>query len=130
MEINYDQLPLIAGIDGHLPGREVNIWELLLSFSDYPDIWQQIPGVEIPAENPTLSQCPEFPYFGARYPDARCIDGRLYDLDKCDEEGNLYEPSDYDPCPFCRPKEFMEEWDMIQEEFDEYMNDLKRRGYE
>lgn len=70
MEINYDQLPLIAGLDGHLPE------------------------VEIPAENPTPSKCPEFPYFGARYPDAQCIGGKLYDLDKCDDNGNLDEPTD------------------------------------
>lgn len=69
MEINYDELPLIAGLDGHLPGREVGIWELLLSFSDSQYIWQQIPEVEIPAENLTQSKCPEFPYFGASYPD-------------------------------------------------------------
>lgn len=31
-------------------------------------------------------QCPEFPYFGAIYPDARCIGGYLYDLDDCDEK--------------------------------------------
>lgn len=52
-------------------------------------------------------QCPEFPYFGANYPDARCIDGQLYDLDKCDEKGNLYEMHEYNPCPFCNTEEFM-----------------------
>lgn len=36
-------------------------------------------------------QCPEFPYFGATYPDARCIGGCLYDLDDCNENGNLIE---------------------------------------
>ena len=25
--------------------------------------------------------CPEFPLFGANYPDATCIDGILYDLE-------------------------------------------------
>ena len=34
-------------------------------------------------------QCPEFPFFGASYPDARCIDGYLFDLDKCDENGKI-----------------------------------------
>lgn len=24
--------------------------------------------------------CPQFPYWGAHYPDACCIDGKLYDL--------------------------------------------------
>lgn len=28
-------------------------------------------------------QCPEFPFFGASYPDARCINGYLWDLDDC-----------------------------------------------
>ena len=32
-------------------------------------------------ENVKSNQCPEFPYFGARYPDARCIDGLLHDMD-------------------------------------------------
>lgn len=52
-------------------------------------------------------QCPEFPFFGANYPDARCIDGQLYDLDDCDDEGN---PCAFEsiPCPFCRTKEFIE----------------------
>jgi hypothetical protein len=30
-----------------------------------------------------IKQCPEFPFFGASYPDARCINGYLWDLDKC-----------------------------------------------
>lgn len=29
--------------------------------------------------------CPQFPYWGASYPDACCINGKLYDLDRCDE---------------------------------------------
>ena len=53
-------------------------------------------------------ECPEFPFFGARYPDARCIDGNLYDLDDCDGEGNLYERYENYPCPFCRKDEFIE----------------------
>lgn len=54
------------------------------------------------------NQCPQFPYWGASYPDACCVDGKLYDLDKCDENGNLYEPIDDVPCPFCRTEEFIE----------------------
>lgn len=52
-------------------------------------------------------QCPEFPFFGASYPDARCINGYLWDLDKCDENGNLYEEGDI-PCPFCNTEKFIE----------------------
>lgn len=34
--------------------------------------------------------CPEFPFWGASYPDACCVNGVLQDLDYCDENGNLY----------------------------------------
>lgn len=47
------------------------------------------------------NSCPEFPFFGAPYPDATCIDGYLYDLDHCDINGNLYQMSERIPCPFC-----------------------------
>lgn len=40
--------------------------------------------------------------FGARYPDSVCIDGRLFDADYCDGEGNLYDRGDDVPCPMCR----------------------------
>lgn len=56
--------------------------------------------------NRTKEQCPEFPYFGANYPDTRCIEGYLWDLDKCDEQGNLYGEGDT-PCPFCNTEEFI-----------------------
>lgn len=55
---------------------------------------------------PEINSCPEFPHFGAHYPDARCINGYLWDLDKCDGSG-LYGGGD-DPCPFCNEKEFIE----------------------
>lgn len=53
-------------------------------------------------------QCPEFPHFGARYPDARCIDGFLWDLDWCDEKGNLTKGGE-DPCPFCNSEILIEQ---------------------
>jgi hypothetical protein len=40
--------------------------------------------------------------FGARYPDSVCIDGRLFDADYCDDNGNLYDREDDVPCPMCR----------------------------
>ena len=40
--------------------------------------------------------------FGARYPDSVCIEGRLFDADNCDENGNLYDRDDDVPCPMCR----------------------------
>lgn len=52
-------------------------------------------------------QCPEFPFFGAAYPDARCIDGHLWDLDKCDDNG-LYSSGDNPPCPFCSTEAFID----------------------
>jgi hypothetical protein len=43
--------------------------------------------------------------FGARYPDSVCIDGRLFDADDCDSEGNLYDREDDVPCPMCHREE-------------------------
>ena len=54
-----------------------------------------------------VNQCPEFPFFGASYPDARCIDGQLWDLDKCDDNG-LYSSGDNPPCPFCNTEAFID----------------------
>lgn len=50
--------------------------------------------------------CPQFPHFGAKYPDAQCIDGYLWDLDKY-EDGKLYGGGD-DPCPFCNTEAYLE----------------------
>ena len=52
--------------------------------------------------------CPQFPYWGASYPDACCVGGILQDLDYCDENGNLYDKGEGVPCPFCRTEEFIE----------------------
>lgn len=49
--------------------------------------------------------------FGAgRYPDSVCIDGRLYDADACDDDGNLYEPVEDIPCPMCHPRKAIQYW--------------------
>ncbi len=49
--------------------------------------------------------------FGAgTYPDSVCIDGKLFDADACDGEGNLYEPLEEIPCPMCREKEAVNYW--------------------
>jgi hypothetical protein len=61
------------------------------------------------ASEKKVNSCPEFPYFGAKYPDARCVDGYLHDMDKCDDEGNLYLMNESYPCPFCNKEEFMQE---------------------
>lgn len=57
-------------------------------------------------------QCPEFPFFGASYPDARCIDGYLWDLDSCTEDPNVFTCGGDIPCPFCNKNEFIEEFDV------------------
>ena len=55
-----------------------------------------------------IKQCPEFPFFGASYPDARCINGYLWDLDSYDSEvGGLTIGGDV-PCPFCKTEELIE----------------------
>lgn len=56
---------------------------------------------------PVKEQCPEFPFFGAHYPDACCIDGYLWDLDKF-EDGQLYGGGE-EPCPFCNTDTFIEQ---------------------
>lgn len=57
-----------------------------------------------------LSGCIEFPHFGASYPDARCIDGYLWDLDACDEfDGKtMLTSGGDDPCPVCNTKRYVQ----------------------
>ena len=48
------------------------------------------------------------PHFGARYPDAACIDGYLRELDSCDEPGcPLFSGGDA-RCPCCNAREYVE----------------------
>lgn len=44
--------------------------------------------------------------FGASYIDSECFGGQLYDLDN-GEQGVLYEPMEYLPCPQCRHEEWL-----------------------
>ncbi|ENZ0347026.1 hypothetical protein ACGAPV_000741 [Morganella morganii] len=46
--------------------------------------------------------------FGAHYIDSQCFDGVLYDMDACDESGNLYEPLQYIPCPRCNTQAWLD----------------------
>ena len=48
--------------------------------------------------------------FGASYPDSQCFGGRLYDMDACDNHGNIYEPTDDIPCPMCNADEAVAYW--------------------
>lgn len=67
--------------------------------------------------------CPEFPFWGASYPDACCVNGVLQDLDYCDENGNLYDKGEHVPCPFCKTEEFIEDEDKAKEKAREwYLN--------
>lgn len=70
-----------------------------------------------------LKECPEFPFFGATYPDATCIEGYLWDLDKGDENGILQQENEH-PCPFCNTEKFIEE-NISDDEF-EVIEDSKR----
>lgn len=47
----------------------------------------------------------EFPYFGASYPDAHCINGYLWDLDS-EMDGELTSGGEV-PCPFCNTEEWL-----------------------
>ena len=46
--------------------------------------------------------------FGAAYPESECFGGRLYDMDNCDSDGNIYEPTEDIPCPMCHAKKYVE----------------------
>lgn len=70
--------------------------------------------------------CPEFPLFGANYPDATCIDGILYDLDNVGDDGVLIKPLEEIPCPFCRTEEFIR-YDPFNKE---YSMDSENEGHE
>ncbi len=48
--------------------------------------------------------------FGASYPDSECFGGRLYDMDNCDGNGNIYDPGEYIPCPMCHPRLAVRFW--------------------
>lgn len=48
--------------------------------------------------------------FGARYPDSVCIEGRLFDADYCDDNGNLYDNGEDIPCPICRREDAIKWW--------------------
>ena len=50
----------------------------------------------------------EFPYFGARYPDARCCGGYLWDMDSWDESLGGFTIGGDDPCPICNEEKWLE----------------------
>ena len=46
-------------------------------------------------------------HFGASYPDACCIEGRLWDLDSCDEPGGGLSIGGEIPCPSCETEAYL-----------------------
>jgi hypothetical protein len=79
------------------------------------------------ADNNNINTCPEFPFFGATYPDATCIDGYLWDLDSIEEDG--YTSGGDQPCPFCNKEKFFEnhldEPYVTTEELEAYIQQLR-----
>ena len=73
-------------------------------------------------EKTVINSCPNFPFFGATYPDATCIDGELWDLDKCEGSGMLYSSGDNPPCPFCNTEAFIDYHTEIDDKELEEMN--------
>jgi hypothetical protein len=64
--------------------------------------------------------------FGAGlYPDSVCIDGKLYDADHCDNNGNLYETECDIPCPICRKDDAIQYWYDVNFEGDNYEEALR-----
>jgi hypothetical protein len=49
----------------------------------------------------------EFPHFGASYPDAKCIDGYLWDMDSY--EDGVYTIGGDDPCPICNTEKWLKD---------------------
>lgn len=75
-----------------------------------------------------INQCPEFPFFGATYPDATCIDGMLWDLDSY-EDGGLTKGGE-DPCPFCNKEAYtqhMRDCEFSQESIETHLQALNDR---
>lgn len=70
-----------------------------------------------PGAVPALGCGEEFPFFGAHYPDAQCIDGYLWDLDSYDD-GYLTFGGDF-ACPYCNARGFL----------DHFRDEVEERGW-
>lgn len=76
-----------------------------------------------------IARCPEFPFFGATYPDATCIDGFLWDLDKCNEDGSLYGGGEI-PCPCCNTEAYIDYFDgddVFRQEVSAWVRKIKEK---
>jgi len=75
----------------------------------------------------------EFPHFGASYPDAKCCDGYLWDMDSWDESLGGFTVGDDEPCPVCNTEAWLDsvvgEDEMFEtkEEALAYVEQLKER---
>ena len=70
----------------------------------------------------------EFPFFGANYPDARCINGKLYDLDSYEDGLGLTIGGDED-CPICYTESYLDNCETEEEKqnFLEYRENLIKK---
>ena len=72
----------------------------------------------------------EIPHFGGGYPDGKCIEGYLWDMDSYDN--GFFTIGGDDPCPVCNTEEWLE-CVMENEEFETkedalaYVEHLKER---
>ena len=75
----------------------------------------------------------EFPHFGASYPDAKCCDGYLWDMDSLDESLGGFTVGGDEPCPVCNTEAWLDsvvgEDEMFEtkEEALQYVEQLKER---
>ncbi len=87
------------------------------------NLQNEIKSSETHTNSLVVNQCPEFPFFGAKYPDATCIDGELWDLDKGDANGLIWSGDEsHPPCPFCNTDAFIDYFTDIDDEELEKMN--------
>ena len=75
------------------------------------------------------NECPEFPFFGARYPDATCIDGYLWDLDSY--EVGFFTHGGEEPCPFCNSEAYIQlaidDEEIKREDVEAYIKGLREK---
>lgn len=81
---------------GTIGAIKIETYEGLLAFID-----------SLPDEDENHGCGVEFPHFGANYPDAKCIDGYLWDMDSY--EDGVYTIGGDDPCPICNTEKWMKD---------------------
>lgn len=81
--------------DTYYQGKAVAYGELLAFIESLPD------------ESENHGCGVEFPHFGANYPDAKCIDGYLWDMDSY--EDGVYTIGGDDPCPICNTEKWLKD---------------------